>query len=223
MQMSSRSIVSVLMGILIFLSACSGYSITGGPGPLVKKSLTTEPSPTFRPTKINVLAILPLEHGTSASFSPQTKEMLTALLIEAFHSGTSMEIVNAVQPKLVQNVWSEIARNPLPLQTRAASYGSRLHSQGVLYGVINHYQQLQGSGYGASQTGAVGFKLWLLDITSNQVVWSATFNNHEQPLSENLFRVPQALHDGVRYHSAEQIIRTGFSAAAHELEVLRHP
>src|SRR5690606_18309868 len=99
--------------------------------------------------------------------------------------------------------------------------GRALGAQGALFGVVNQYEESDGSRYGASRASAVSFKLWLLDLSTNQVVWQATYQNREQSLTENLFRVGQALKDGVGFKSSIQLAENGFRDAAEALEAVR--
>lgn len=164
---------------------------------------------------------MPLEEGVGVRLSKAVSGKLDTALIDAFELDTSVEILNKESPQAVslsvEKKWKE---SGAPL-SRALAVGQELEAQGVLFGVINKYVERSGSAYGASRSSELGFRLWLLDVEKRKVVWTATYRNAEQPLSENLFRVGEALQEGLKFHTTAELAASGFSSAASAFEKLR--
>ena len=214
-----RNRLLVISIFLVWLCACSGYSLTGGPGPLVKKDLTTISHREFNPLRLNVVSVFPLIDGTSKHLPEERLSTLTKALVRSFDLKTSLEVINASKPRIVNRALSELPSGSKTLQAKAGAFAKKMGAQGVLYGVINRDQ----SGPTSDSSGArAGFKLWLMDVKNSLVVWSATFEHTNKPLTDNVFQVQSLYDDGILYQSVDKLFSTGFAKAALELEALRN-
>ena len=226
-----------LMGLL--LTSCSGlfgggYSITGGPGPLVKADLTAQPESGFEPARYNEIVVVPLDSGTAEPISQFTLDELTRVLVKSFETRTSVSVVNITDKTRYQSALEKIgadsnALNSAPVtasgpqQTglgRAVQLGSALNTQAALYGVVSRFNG-RSREQNASKPAAVAFRLWLIDPKSKAVLWTAAYERAEEALSENLFAVKQNIEHGVGYKSADDLAQVGFEQAAAQLEKLR--
>ncbi len=209
---------------------CSQYTAAKGSS-LRRPAVSTESAKGFQALKINAIALLPLEVlPTAISQNPDAAvlnpKVFDTQLVQMLENRTSLEIINSREVARTNQAASELKtfntpeRN-LTQKERARKFGSQLQAQGVLYGVITHFDQSTGSKFGAERPASVGFKLWLVDPVSGRDVWTAKYENSEQPISENLFRLGEKLKSGVGFRSAEELLGLGFSAAADELEKLR--
>jgi hypothetical protein len=207
--------------VLFFLASCTGYSLTGGPGPLIKQPLSVEVSEKFNPARTNVVVVMPLATGATAELDQHTAEQLTEELIRAASAATSMEVVNSRAPEESKKAIEEVMAMPQPERTKAIVLGQKLAVDGVLFGVVNKYVDSSGGALGSNDPGAVSFKLWLVSPKSKEELWTATYEKHEQPLTDNLFRMGQDLRSGVHYESSLQLIRAGFLEAVRALEKAR--
>lgn len=211
--------LSVLMGISV---ACSGFSATGGPGPLVRKSLSSRSLDDFDLKAVNLIVVMPLSLNPSLEPLPfDLAAQLTDRLTSIFALESSMEILNLSDKEAAESVSTKMQRIRGPERVRALELGKELSVDGVLFGRVNRYTKKEGTRLGASTPPAVTFKLWLLEVDSGKIVWEAEYDKRQQPLSENLFRVPEALKSGVGYRSSRELIEEGFRQAAQALEALR--
>jgi hypothetical protein len=102
---------------------------------------------------------------------------------------------------------------------QAVYVGRDLGVQGVLYGMLSNYTELEGSSLGSETPAAVGCTLWLVDASTGDVLWSARFADSGRPLSENIFR--SRLSSGVGNKTAAEMLRAGFQEALRRLEAER--
>lgn len=183
--------------------------------------LVSEPSKAFKPITVNVVALLPLTADFGIGLSPEDLERLSSKMVREFELRTSLDVRNSAAAAELKVAVESQAATQEPLRTRAAAIGRRLEAQGVLYAQITRYVESDGSKLGASNAGAAGFRLWLIDPRNAAVLWTATYDEQNEPLSDNLLKLPGALRHGVSFHSAEEILGRGFAAAAEALEQLR--
>ena len=108
-----------------------------------------------------------------------------------------------------------------PERRKAIEFGKRLKVDAVIFGIIERYNEESGGRFGSNDPASVNFTLWLLNPQTNEVLWSATYEKRERPLSENLFRLPQEMKTGVGYESSAKLLKTGFAQAVAALERLR--
>ncbi len=183
--------------------------------------LVSEPAKSFKPLTVNVVALLPLTANFGVGLSPEDLERLSLKMVREFELRSSLDIRNTSATQEFLNAVEAQANAQQPLRSNAAAVGRKLEAQGVIYAQITRYVESDGSKLGASNSGAAGFRLWLVDPRTEAVLWTATYDEQNQPLSDNLLKLPGALRHGVSFHSAEEILSRGFAAAAEALERLR--
>lgn len=213
----------ILMNILPFaFAACSS---TSGPARLGKglsvSPLQIEVSDDFEARTLNRVAFYPLENVPGGRIAPETLSKLSGVALNAFERETSLDFLNGSEPELFAAVYSKLARERGPLQSRAQSLGKAVKAQGVLYGFFSNYREREGTRLGASVSPSVSFTLLMIDVKTSSVVWTARYSREQKPLSENLFQVGSALKDGVGYKTSEQLSEIGFRDIARRLEKLR--
>ena len=201
---------------LLLLAACSGYSATGGPGPLVKRPLSTWSRPGVILPTLNQVVVMPLEGDAVIHLSEPQREGIQMDLSSAFSRLTELDIVNLSNSKEVSLALDDLQQGALA--QRASDLAQRLSVQGVLYGTVSKYTQQDPRIETGVQPSNVAFRLYLMPVGSREPVWGAIFEASEQPLSDNLFRLPQALESGVAYKSSRRLIKEGFSQAATALQ-----
>lgn len=210
--------------VLLVFVGCHGGAGKNKPKGLPPRTLSIEQSKYFSPTRLNYVAIFPLRAPVAEQFETGVLENLTEQLISAFAASTSLEIANlAAEQKVKSETKAALARQEV-LRKQAEHFGRAVDAQGVLYGVLSKYPtnvEVSGSKLGGYSPAGVGFSLWLLDLERSEIVWSAKFELSQQPISENIFGVSQALSSGVGYRDAQQLAVRGFREAGAALESLR--
>ena len=184
-------------------------------------SLSTETSEKFKEARINSLAVMQLSHGIGVAVDEAACAQLTQALIDNIESNTSYELVNTTAPAEASKVMAAVMETQQVDRRKALEFGKRLGVDGVLFGVINRYSDSSGGRFGSNEPGGASFKLWLLDQRANQILWSATYQESEQPLTENLFRMGQQIRNGIGYRSSAELMANGLNQAAMALERAR--
>ena len=208
-----RGCFFLLLAGCFFLTGCQGFSATGGPGPLVKNDLRTWRAPTFSPQTINQIVVMPLEGEVYQGLPESVQRQIARELGKTFELNTSLEVIAAGETMDAQ------ARGPQSL--RAARLGEAAGVQGVLYGVLTRYRIQNNLREQRGRPSAAGFKLWLVKSGHPEPLWSASYEKEEQPLSENLFLLPEALERGVGFKGSMVLLKRGFTDAADALQQLR--
>lgn len=106
---------------------------------------------------------------------------------------------------------------PRNLDQNALRLGHDLSVDGVIYGMVDRYQEREGLDYAAAKPASVAFELKLVDMKSGQVIWSATFAKSQKALSQNIFNLANFVYHKARWVRANEIAMDGIRAAVHDL------
>jgi TolB-like protein len=215
----ARSCGGILLSVfLAFAAGCVG--LTSGQSPMIR-SLTTDVSRAFEPLRVRSVLVLPLQLSSASSANGADSTALTAELVDVFDLKTGLEIINAKNPQLAADAVT-VASVPLTKESLRV-VGEKSAAEGVLVGTFTRFDESDGSRLGATNGAAVGFSLQLLDPRSGEPLWSARYEQEEQPLTDNLFALRETLHDGLAFMNRAQLVHHGFESAAEEFEKLRRP
>lgn len=196
---------------------CSGFKVSSGTK-VQRAPLTTEQNKNFKPLQVNSVAVFPLRGEEQANAMPPT---VHESLVSSFERKTSLEILNRTQAAKAGDELAKLENKAQALRQSAAEFGKALGAQGVLFGIVTHYNPSSGSKFGADSLASTGFRLWLIEPRTLQTLWTASYENSEQPLSENLFRLGEKVKTGVGFRDADELLKIGFESAAEELEKTR--
>jgi hypothetical protein len=86
-----------------------------------------------------------------------------------------------------------------------AELGRRQGADAILMGTLYRFRERVGLKYAADTPAAVTFDLQLLDAASGRVVWWRSFDEVQQPLSENLLKLGTFIKDKGRWLTAAQM------------------
>jgi hypothetical protein len=84
----------------------------------------------------------------------------------------------------------------------------KLGADAVLLGEVTRWEERQGEAYGAMEPAAVGFGV-TLQGADGRTLWSAEFDERQQPLGDNVLRAGQYPGGGSRWLTAEELARWG--------------
>lgn len=210
MRKGAKRFITICLGILWV--ACSSPAGSLSPG------LSIMAAKSFRPLAIKRVVVQPLRLGAFADTNQQYSSSVTRLLQDSFSSYTTLDVINSTSQAKVNAAWLDIVKLQEPDRSKAVLLGQRIKADATLYGIVNRLYTPKDKSAGSA---AAAFNLWLVDSTSGQVLWSATYENHDQPLTDNLLRLPQTLKGGLSYRSGEELLRQGFNDAAKTMERLR--
>jgi hypothetical protein len=78
-----------------------------------------------------------------------------------------------------------------------------------LSGDLTRWEEREGEAFGTLHAAAVGFRVTLQAAPSGKALWSAEFDERQQPLGDNVLRAGQYPGGGTRWLTAEELARWG--------------
>ena len=212
--------VSIFVGT-VALSACAPQTNSNGRTALgvVRPALVTDSARDFKPLLVNEVAVYPFAANLQSGVNPELGAQLDQALIRALQAYTGLKLVNIEDPQRFAASMKQLpAVSPL---ARAQALGIAVASQGVLTGEIRRFVESDGGKYGASNSSAVNFTLRLIEPRTGRTLWQASYDRADEPLTQNLFRLPEAVKQGVTFQSSTEMANEGFKEAAQALQKLR--
>jgi len=80
----------------------------------------------------------------------------------------------------------------------------------VLLGRVERYEERIGSDWSVNRPASVAFKLLLIETATGRVLWKGSFDEAQQPLSENLLTLRRFVSRKARWVTAADLAETGF-------------
>jgi hypothetical protein len=200
----------------LFLFACSF-----GPG-----NLQSRHSSDLETRRIRRIAVLPPIHpggeaGTnipsgSASVPKNFGRDPTETLARAAYStAAGMPNWQIVSESEVREVSGNLG--PASETERFRQIGEMVYADAVLTGRVQRYRERVGDEWGAKSPASVAFVLDLIDVRRGDVIWSASFDETQKSLSENIFAIGDIGQRGVRWLTAAQLTQEGVRKALGQL------
>jgi hypothetical protein len=247
-----RCIMASLLagGALLALTGCQGYSITGGPGPLVSDPLKVSVSPELKASKGKSVLVFPLQNGVGVNLSTEDLAAKSKIVESELEANSTYTVINSVEAKSITIVLEDAKKLKQPLAAQAIKAGSVSKSPLVLYGTLNRFAPFTGSsapqspikfsgsidggdfnspqsdlrgGVASSKSnlpGGVGINLSLLSVETGATLWTANFDVQEASVAENIFQIKHQLQMG-KSEGLDQILRLGVRSAVKQLELER--
>ena len=228
----SHTLRGSLLSFVLFccgFSGCGGYSVTGGPAPLVKPPLDVQSSTDFSKMATQNVFVAPIDSVYALDLGPEVKNSLTNSLATAFQANTSADIVNFKAPAstgaLAASPAAEIGSlqqfDAGRLKTRALQAATKASAGAVLYGVVSSCTDAVNNGTPSEGPANVSFHLWMLQVPSGKPLWEAAYGKRDEVLTENVFRFQQALKGSMTRFDCVQRAQDGFVLAAKQFEAQR--
>jgi len=101
--------------------------------------------------------------------------------------------------------------------SRLRQIGEMVYADAVLTSRVQRYRERVGDEWGAKSPASVAFVLDLVDVRRGDVIWSATFDETQKSLSENILAFGNISERGVRWLSADQLAQDGVKKAVGQL------
>jgi hypothetical protein len=95
-----------------------------------------------------------------------------------------------------------------PAQRAGAILHEKRGADAIVLGDLTRWEERQGEAYGALKAAAVGFRV-TLQGADGRTLWSADFDERQQPLGSNVLRAGQYPGGGSRWLTAEELARWG--------------
>jgi len=208
--------------LLLLLTSCSF-----GPGNLQSRHSTD-----IEARKIRRIAVLPPSEMASASApkipvnsptEPRSSERdapenLAHYVYSAMAALPNWQIISENE---VREVSQSVPQDGQA--SRLRRIGEMVYADAVITGRVQRFRERVGDEWGAKSPASVSFVLDLIDVRRGDVVWSASFDETQRSLSENIFAFADITQRGVRWLSAEQLTQEGVRKAIGQLQqVIAH-
>lgn len=102
-------------------------------------------------------------------------------------------------------------------ESRARYLGQLVYADAVISGRIRRFREREGEAMGAKSPASVAFVLELYDVKRGDSVWKGSFDETQQPLTENLLGLGVFSARGFRWLTAEELSQEGIKKAIGEL------
>lgn len=185
--------------LLIFSTGCS-YIAPGN----TEKELATINSIGVLPAHIVNRQPSKLKAGAMAELNAGT-EIINSLLADYFQGFQDVSLISQSEIEGLSSA------EPGIFLHLAREAGRQLHYDAVLITSVERYQARDGSEYAVMTPASVAFSLKLLAVESGQVVWSADFDQTQQPLFENILPSTRSTGSGFRWLTAEELTSAGLT------------
>jgi len=103
---------------------------------------------------------------------------------------------------------------------QARRLGELVFADGVIFGRVVRFRERVGEDLGAQSPASVAFTLQLVDVKRGDIVWTAEYQETQQPLSANLFALGDFTRRGAKWLTAEELARDGVRQAVEQLNQL---
>ena len=87
--------------------------------------------------------------------------------------------------------------------------GRKLDADAVLYGYVYRYEERMGTKYAIDKPASVAFDIHLIHTTNGSLLWNGHFDETQQSLSENLFKLGAFIKRRAQWVSAHEMATTG--------------
>jgi hypothetical protein len=209
--------MSKFIPLLFFLVA--GCSFGAG-------NLQSKHSTDLESRRIRRIAVLPaLEAGarpkvTPAPGEPKTSErdpddILTRVIYSVMSALPNWQIVSESEAREVSQMITASSE-----AARLRQLGEAVYADAVLVGRVRRFRERVGDEWGVKTPASVAFVLELVDVRRGDVIWSASFDETQKSLSENIFAIGDISERGVRWLTAEQLAHEGVKKAIAQLHLL---
>jgi len=94
-------------------------------------------------------------------------------------------------------------------QPIAAVLARKVGADAVVIGELTRWEEREGEAMGTLHPAAVGFRVALRTAPGSKALWSAEFDERQQPLGANVLRAGQYPGGGTRWLTAEELARWG--------------
>jgi len=146
---------------------------------------------------------------TTGLVQAQASGFLTQRLMEMLAKSNRYELVPASQAEGVISGLLQQHEKELPELELYRETGKSLHAKAVLIGKVYRFRQRDGTDYSVNRPASVAFHLDLIRVADGRVVWTGNFDETQQALSEDLFRIGAFFEHKGRWVTAEDLAAYG--------------
>lgn len=191
----------------------------------------------FSLSEVNRIAVLPMDkvfvspdRGKPAFvpgdtlFDPgempaEATRELTHVLFHAFQGDERFIIVHERHCMDLMNSLPASELNASQLRMIQA-FGKGLNVDAVLYGWFFRYKERVGGKYAVRSPASVAFAFRIFRVADGAILWRTTFDETQQPLSENLLKAGLYSKSGMHWLTVRELAADGLAQKTNELRKL---
>ena len=147
-------------------------------------------------------AASPLVRGDAGGTPPRVAAQLVSKYVAEALAARGIEVV---APEDVAATLAEANSS----QRAAALLQEKHGADAVVLGDVTRWEEREGEAYGTFHAAAVGFRVTLQGAPSGRVLWSAEFDERQQPLGDNVLRAGRYPGGGSRWLTAQELAHWG--------------
>jgi len=157
----------------------------------------------------------PAGPGEAKNAERDPSETLARIIYSVMNSLPNWQIVSESEVREVSQTISAAGE-----AARLRQLGEMVYADAVMIGRVRRYRERVGDEWGAKSPASVAFVLDLVDVRRGDVIWSASFDETQKSLSENIFAIGEIGARGIRWLNAEQLAQEGVKKAIAQLHQL---
>jgi hypothetical protein len=203
-----------LLTSMVFFSACGGDTIVKGNPPNL--------------TGIEKILILPFTdmasvYGegangrcpvcgkvfTTGEVAGGAAAMLTEHLFDLLKDRKDIELIPSSQAQGVMSKLLAGSNKTVQERDLQLEIGRALNADAIFIGYIYRFRERVGNEYSVDSPASVAFDLHLIRVEDGRVLWSAHFDETQQPLSDDLFRLGLFLKRKAKWITAKDMAISG--------------
>lgn len=199
MRISSILNGSVLLSVFLLVSCSAMQMPSSTPvAPVAKKTIPVE--------TLSCVVVMPARVPEAGIRMPGNRPEDGAVYLDSLLPKMLQEagVSRVVESEQLQMSKGTTGDGPLLQQI-----GRELGCPNILIPSVTRYEQRQGSDMGVDSPAAATFDFQLRDVEKGRVLWTATFNERQQSLSENLLAYGKAKKRGFKWITVEELVRQG--------------
>ena len=136
-------------------------------------------------------------------------DFLTDRLVTWLQSHTAYEIQIPDYSQRPASILDPAGSDLVLNRKNLVELGQKEAVDAVLLGFVYRFRERVGKGFSAESPASVAFDLYLIRVRDGRTVWSASFDETQQSLDQNLFQLGTFLSRGGRWITAEDMATTG--------------
>ena len=146
---------------------------------------------------------------TTGEVAQGAADMLTEHLFLLLKDHKDFELIPSSQAQGVLSGLLADSKKELQERDLQLEIGRALNADAVFVGYIYRFRERIGTKYSVDSPASVAFDIHLRCVGDGRVLWSAHFDETQQPLSDNLFRLNLFIKRGAKWITAKEMAISG--------------
>jgi len=207
-------LIAWLLTGMVFFSACGGDTIVKGNPPNltgIEKILIlpfTDMAAVFGESA-NARCPVCGKVFTTGEVAEGAAAMLTEHLFDLLKDRKDIELIPSSQAQGVMSKLLAGSNKTVQERDLQLEIGRALNADAIFVGYIYRFRERVGNKYSVDLAASVAFEIHLIRVEDGRVLWSAHFDETQQPLSDDLFRLGLFLKRKAKWITAKDMAISG--------------